>query len=120
MRPDELNRDGVYLLAAALIESCISRGSLRDALVFHRPRILDAAFDWAVMCGCDPHIAAQAIARRAAESYIAADTEPPAPAEMLHDWHYSHGKRCRCGRPITNKARTCRHCKPRGEYRRVT
>ncbi len=48
-------KEGVAELAAKLIRTCYAKGDLKAALERDRPDPLDAALDWAVMCGQDPY-----------------------------------------------------------------
>lgn len=105
MTPQSLNRDGVCLLAAQIIQGCIAAGDVEAALSTDRITQLDVALDWAVMCGMDAHDVARALVNRPATTERTRRAFRRDPNRC-----YTKGRTCpKCGILITNSARTCVH-----------
>jgi len=68
-QPFHLNydRDGILLLAATITKGAILPGSVEMAITIDRPTPLDAAVDWATMCGEDPYVVAPSLVARVRE-----------------------------------------------------
>ena len=111
--PRCLNRNGIYALAARLIEDAI-RVSIASHEVERddKPSQLGVALDWAVMCGQDVHEVAWGIAARIVEIKRGNEREAQSRRADAREYkrlaQYAHDNRCPvCGVPITNRASTC-------------
>lgn len=110
-RLGHLNRDGVYNLAARLIDDCVHI-ALHETPRDNVPTQLDVALTWAVMCGRDPYEAACGILGRLVEierqEQAEAERRRTENREYKRLARYTQGNTCPvCDKAITNTARTC-------------
>ena len=103
-----LNRDGVYALAARIIDDAIHI-ALHEPERNDRPMQRDVALTWAVMCGACPYAAARGIMERIQELGRAERAAKRRRRKARdHRTRYALGNECPvCSKLITNTAKAC-------------